>query len=136
MREIALPALRAQPLLVSEPAQAKAHRDVMQRAGGKIALKMKSIRSIWLTGLLLAGVASLGNMGCHYDRDTAGRPDAEKGDGLPGSTVATKEGTGDSHVGSGRGQVGTDAPPRSTATDQPNSSGEKGDATGGRPDLR
>ena len=94
---------------------------------------MKSTKSICLTGLMLAVVSCLGTAGCHYDRDTAGRPDAERGDGLPGSTVATKEGTGDPSVGSGRGEVGTDAPPRSTATDQPNSNGEKGDATGGKP---
>ena len=94
---------------------------------------MKPIPSISLVGLTLAAAACLGTVGCHYDRDTAGKPDAEQGDGLPGSTTATKEGTGDPNVGSGRGQVGTDAPPRSSSTGQPTSSGEKGDATGGKP---
>lgn len=76
--------------------------------------------------------ACLGSAGCHYDRDTAGRPDAEEGDGTPGSVTATKAGTGDSKVGSGRGQVGTDAPPRSNSTGAPNGEGERGDATGGK----
>ena len=92
----------------------------------------KSATSICFAGLLLAGALCLGTAGCHYDRNTAGRPGAEEGDGMVGSTVATKEGTGDPKVGSGRGQVGTDAPPRSSETDQPNSQGEKGDATGGK----
>ncbi len=93
---------------------------------------MKPIRSICLLGLPLAFALCLGTSGCHYDRDTAGRPDAEKGDGLPGSTVATREGTGDPKVGAGRGQVGTDAPPRAESTGAPTSTGEKGDATGGK----
>jgi hypothetical protein len=54
----------------------------------------------------------LGTTGCHIANATAGRPDAERGDGLPGSVTASKAGTGDPSVGSGRGQVGTDAPPK------------------------
>jgi hypothetical protein len=87
----------------------------------KIAKTMKRPSTLWATALLLAGTA-VGTVGCHYDRDTAGRPDAEKGDGLDGSVTATKEGTGDPKVGSGRGQVGTDAPARPSDAQPPNSS--------------
>lgn len=97
---------------------------------------MNSKKSIWVTGLFLAIATCMGASGCHYGRDTAGRPGMETGDGMPGSTTATKEGTGDPKVGSGRGQVGTDAKPQSSETDQPTSTGEKGDATGGKPDLQ
>jgi hypothetical protein len=54
----------------------------------------------------------IGSVGCHMANKTAGRPDAEDGDGIPGSVVASKAGTGDPAVGSGSGQVGTDAPPK------------------------
>jgi len=53
-----------------------------------------------------------GTVGCHIANKTAGRPDAEEGSGVAGSVTASKEGTGDASVGSGRGQVGTDAPPK------------------------
>jgi hypothetical protein len=64
-------------------------------------------KTICFVALLFAATA-----GCHISNETAGRPDAERGDGTPGSVVASKEGTGDPSVGSGRGQVGTDAPPK------------------------
>ncbi len=97
---------------------------------------MRSRKSFLAAAAFLIGGVCLGTTGCHYDRDTAGRPDAERGDGEVGSTAYTKEGTGDPKVGAGRGQVGTDAPPKSNETDQPTDSGAKGDATGGNPDLK
>jgi hypothetical protein len=97
---------------------------------------MRSTKSLLAAAAFLLAGVSLGAVGCHYDRDTAGRPDAERGDGELGSTAYTKEGTGDPKVGEGRGQVGTDARPKSNSTDQPVDSGAKGDATGGNPDLK
>lgn len=67
-------------------------------------------KQICFAALLFA--AYVGTSACHIANATAGRPDAERGDGQPGSVTATKEGTGDPKVGSGRGQVGTDAPPK------------------------
>ncbi len=64
--------------------------------------------------LILSLLGGLGLTGCHYGRETAGRPIAES-EGKVGSTVATKEGTGDPKVGSGAGQVGTDAQPKEAA---------------------
>lgn len=82
---------------------------------------MRTPRALCRTGLLAVVAAVLTNMGCHIANHTAGRPGVENGDGLQGSVVATKEGTGDPSVGSGRGQVGTDAPPRNPEkTSQPN----------------
>ena len=97
---------------------------------------MRSTKALLAAAAFFSVGICLGTTGCHYDRNTAGRPDAERGDGELGSNTYTHEGTGDPKVGSGRGQVGTDAPPRSNATDQPTSSGAKGDATGGNPDLK
>lgn len=110
----------------NRPASALESRRTMRRTS-------KSAKSICVTSLLLAAGLCLATPGCHYDRQTAGHLGAEDGEGQPGSTNATKEGTGDPHVGSGQGQVGTDAPPRSKSTEQPTGTGEKGDATGGRP---
>ncbi len=84
---------------------------------------------MWAAALLVAGI-SAGTVGCHYARDTAGRPGAEEGNGLDGSVTATKEGTGDPKVGSGRGQVGTDAPARPSDAQPPDSSRK---AAEGRP---
>ena len=70
---------------------------------------MKLTSSIGLAGMLLCAGLYLGTTGCHYDGHTAGRPSAEE-NATPGSTAASKEGTGDPAVGSGAGQVGTDAP--------------------------
>jgi hypothetical protein len=67
-------------------------------------------KKICFAALLFA--TFLATSGCHMANATAGRPDAEAGDGIPGSVTASKEGTGDPKVGSGRGQVGTDAPPK------------------------
>lgn len=80
----------------------------------------------------LGGLLVFACTGCHYDRETAGRPDAEAGNGLDGSVTATKEGTGDPTVGSGRGQVGTDAPEKRSNTEAPTDTGEHPDASGGR----
>jgi hypothetical protein len=67
-------------------------------------------KKICFAALLFA--TTLGTTGCHIANATAGRPAAEDGDGIPGSVTASKAGTGDPSVGSGRGQVGTDAPPK------------------------
>jgi hypothetical protein len=64
-------------------------------------------------------------IGCHIANDTAGRPDAERGDGTAGSVTASKAGTGDPSVGSGRGQVGTDAPPKTDSATPDSAKPEK-----------
>ena len=89
-------------------------------------------KAISIGGLLFCLAAYLSTTGCHISNHTAGRPDSEQGDGLDGSVTATKEGTGDPKVGSGRGQVGTDAPPLSESTSAPTSTGEHSDATQGK----
>lgn len=74
-------------------------------------------KKICFAALLFA--TSLATSGCHIANATAGRPDAEQGDGVPGSVTASKAGTGDPSVGSGRGQVGTDAPPKDEKAEAP-----------------
>lgn len=78
---------------------------------------MRTSKAIRLAGLLAVAAVCFANMGCHIANHTAGRPGVENGDGMEGSVVATKEGTGDSRVGSGEGQVGTDAPARNPEKD-------------------
>ncbi len=74
-------------------------------------------KKTWFAGLLFTALTCFLTAGCHMANKTAGRPDAESGDGEPGSVAATKAGTGDPKVGSGRGQVGTDAPPKAAKTE-------------------
>ena len=76
-------------------------------------------KTICVAGLFFTTIAYVGTVGCHLANHTAGRPGTEAGDGIPGSVTASKEGTGDPKVGSGRGQVGTDAPAKPEATDTP-----------------